>query len=236
MLNFFRYNRFNSFVLLSTLLTFSTATALPIDQYNYQALGLNDVALVIKINKFIDKAKKYMDRQDQDKIIDLVLDLRDDVQAYTGNKIDISKHLDHIEKESKKQGAKQSSKEFKFVKEKIKKKDKRRSHKAEFINECISLGIDYDDDLEALVYEAKHKDKDKENEKEDKKEEIIVELPYVFVAGVTISLAGLFITCIPIPICKEWGPRLVMAGFSMVVRQCAQTLEDQKKEEKEKNK
>ena len=61
-----------------------------------------------------------------------------------------------------------------------------------------------------MAKSAKH-DKDKDKDKDDK-EEIV--LPSLLVYGVTISLCGLFLMCIPIPACKEWGGKMVVAGVT----------------------
>jgi hypothetical protein len=109
-------------------------------------------------------------------------------------KISISKHLDEIEKNQKKQGRKFKDGHLKAIKHLINKKEKRHEHKVLFMSECIEMGIVYDDVLEDLCFQAKNK---------EEKQEIV--LPLDLTLAITACLAGGFLVLIPTPATEMVG-------------------------------
>ncbi len=77
----------------------------------------------------------------------------------------------------------------------------------------------------------KHKDKDKDK---DKKEEEEIVIPALLVYGVTCSLCGLFLMVLPIPACKDWGARLVVAGVTACANSICATTDEKNKKDKDK--
>jgi len=227
MANLFRSAHLNRLCLYGTLATFTLGTIPQVHAYSPSgyncAVNLNDIGFAIRVEKLIEKANKYKDRRDSSKLLDVMVDLKNEVEAYTGKKIDLDKQLDKVEKQMKDGGAKYSSSEMKKIRKSIKSKEKRSNHKALYMAECMELGIDYSADMEAMVYMAKHG--------KDKEEEPTIEMPLRVTVGVTIALCGLFLCFIPIPVCQAWGPSMVQGGIALAVEGTINRVEEDKKKE-----
>jgi len=83
----------------------------------------------------------------------------------------------------------------------------------------------FNDADELMLYKAKH-------EKDDGKEE--AEVPALLVYGVTMALCGMFLMTLPIPACKDWGGKMVVAGITACANSLCNKTDENKKNEKEK--
>lgn len=124
-----------------------------------------------------------------------MLEIKTEVEAYTGKRIDIESQLDQIERNATKQGAKFKKGEMKQIKSLLKKKDKKHSHKALYLAERDMYDIPFDPMECEFLYKAASKH-DKHEEKEE------VELPLRVTIGITASLCGYFLSFIPHPYAK----------------------------------
>jgi hypothetical protein len=70
-----------------------------------------------------------------------MLDVKQEIEAYKGVKIDLDKQLDAVEAEIKKKGAKIPKNEFKELRKTIKKKEKRAGHRAAYFELCLLRGF-----------------------------------------------------------------------------------------------
>ena len=52
--------------------------------YYEKAINLNDIVFVSRMQNLIEKVKRYADRLKQGKLLEAVLDIRMEVEAYTG--------------------------------------------------------------------------------------------------------------------------------------------------------
>lgn len=100
---FYKFNGFQRLVLSIVLCSFSLAAVTPPSIYGQVNRGFNDVSFGVKIQKLIDKAWKYYDKLDGDSLLDVILEIKSEVESYTGKKIDISKEIDQIERDLKKE-------------------------------------------------------------------------------------------------------------------------------------
>lgn len=109
-------------VLYTTTLAFTIANINPIYAFPSQKLvvNLNDINLAIKFEKLIEKAFKYFKANDSKKLIETMLDMKHETESYIGQKIDINKSLDAVEKEIKNQGGKISKSEMRALRKIIK--------------------------------------------------------------------------------------------------------------------
>lgn len=86
-------------------------------------------------------------------------------------------------------------------------------------------------ELDAIKRKIKHKSHANHlyKAKQDKEE---VVLPSLLVYGVTVSLCGMFLMCLPMPACKDWGAKLVVAGITASANSlCSKNDENKRKEE-----
>jgi hypothetical protein len=104
--SFFRLNQLNNVVLSGLLIAFPLAVLTPLPVFGQINIGFNDVNFGIKMQKLIDRAWKYYNKEDGDSLIDVLLDIKAEVEAYTGNKINLEKEIDKVETNLKKRGHK----------------------------------------------------------------------------------------------------------------------------------
>ncbi|WP_075883927.1 hypothetical protein [Candidatus Protochlamydia sp. W-9] len=74
---------------------------------------------------------------------------------------------------------------------------------------------------------AKHSHGDKDNDKGD---EICV--PLRVTIGITVTLCGLFLLFVPIPICKQYAPYVIETGLAFLVDEGITQWEDKDKDKK----
>lgn len=127
---FFKFISFKRLVLSSVLCAFPLAVVTPPPVYGQTNVNLNDINFGVKVQKLIDKVWKYYNKSDADNILDVILELKSEIESYTGKKIDVSKEIDKIETDLKKKGSKPPKDIFKKFKDVVKKKEKKNHHRA----------------------------------------------------------------------------------------------------------
>ncbi len=233
MVYFFNYYQFNRLLLSGVLVTFSMAIIAPPPAYSQIDIGFNDIFFVVRMEKLVEKLWKYQEREDYNKLLDTMLDMKLEVEGYTGQKINIDKELDKIEIEIKKKGGKIPKKGMEKIRKIINKRYKKEQHRAMCVASYLQDQPDIGFDEYKILYKTAHghdKEKDEENE--------ILELPGSFVAGVTMMLAGGFLCIIGlrIPVCMEMGKQLAYTGLGFCVNGYIDHQDENKEKDKNKNK
>ena len=191
-------------------------------------VNLNDIAFIARIEKLFEKVKRYKDKLDSGKLIEAMLDIKMEVEGYTGKKIDLEDHLNQIEKEAKRRGAQFKSGEMKQIKKMLKKKEKKQNHKALYLYECNMYDISFDQfECDYLYQASKHvKNEDKED----------IDVPLRLTIGVTASLCGYFLKFIPHPYCQTASVFLIGLGVEMCVEATVVRAEEREQNEKDQKK
>lgn len=231
----------NRFIICCTLGTFTTTTIVPLHVMAISKadnINLNDINFGIRVEKLISKAKKCFDAKDGKKLMEAMFDIKHEVEGYMGQKIEIDKCLDQLEKEVQSRGQSIDKAHMKEMRKRFKKKEKRLSHKALYMAECLEYNIPFNVEEEELLYQAsfedhlneiaktsKGKDKDKDKDKE-------VILPLRVTIGVTMALVGLFLYVVPFPICRAAAPWVLDTGIAFLLDQAVTEWEDRGKEDK----
>lgn len=209
MSNLLKFAKLNCLIISSTLCIFTLST-IPVCQVHaipaLEGINLNDIAFAIRIEKLIGKVNKYAEKLDSYKLIDILLDIKHEVEGYTGKKIDLKKELDRVEKEVNKMGGKFKKGEIKSIHNMIKNKEKKYNHKALYIADCMEFYLEYSAEDEQILFHAKH---GYENEEEE------MEIPLRITVGVIKALCGEFFIVIPMQLCQVWAPRLITNGCEM---------------------
>jgi len=65
------------------------------------ALDINAINFGIKMEKIVEKVKKAIDKGETNKLVGYMFDFKQEVEQYTGQKIDINKSIDQAEKEAR---------------------------------------------------------------------------------------------------------------------------------------
>lgn len=100
-------------------------------------MNLNDINFGIRIEKLIEKAKKYFSEKNSSKLTDVMFDIKNEIEGYTGQKINVESSLDKIEQEAKARGKPVPKDQMKEMRRRLKKADKRHNHKAVYMANCI---------------------------------------------------------------------------------------------------
>lgn len=210
---FFKLSQFRNLVLSSVLCTFPLAVLTHPCAFGQININLDEVNFGIKLQKLIDKAYKYYDKLDSNNLIDVVLDIKSEIESYSGKKIDVSKEIDKIESELKRQGGKPPKGIFKQFKDFVKNKEKKHKHRAL----CMEAYFLDQPNMSFETYESLHtiaeKKQDQKNEKED--------LPLKFAVAVSLVLGGAFVM-FATPVCPvlAWtGETMMGMGFGMLLDQ-----------------
>lgn len=238
MVSIFSRNNINRALLSATLVSFTLTYPIQVHSAPPPGINLNDVAFFVKLEKVVEKLIKS-EGKPIDKIIECFVDVKHEIEVHYNTKLDTEKYMKDVEKEFTKNGIKPPKKELDSIRKKIKDREKKNNKHAKYVAAVIDLEgyqmNQYDEDAmfpdenQFLMKASKGKDKDKDK---DDKEEIV--LPSLLVYGVTVSLCGLFLMVLPIPACKDWGGKMVVAGITA----CANSLcsENDKNKDKDKDK
>lgn len=210
MANLFTRYYINRSLLSLVLGAFSVTGILPASAIECD-LNLTDVAFAIKMERLFEKFMKLEKSSRADKIFDTLLDIKQELEIYYGVQININQGLNEVEKRLKEQKINIPKKQLQAIRKELNKREKKH-HKAQHLT----------------AYETKHDDKDKEEEEE-------FSVPTQLVFGVTLTLCGVFLVCIPVKFCQDWGARMIQSGF-LVCGNCICTYQDKKDEKNKKDK
>jgi hypothetical protein len=166
----FRFSQLNNVVLSSVLIAFPLAVLVPPPAYSQINIGFNDINFGVNMQKLIDKAWKYYNKEDGDSLVDVLLDIKKEIETYRGITINLEKEIDKVENDLRKKGHKAPKEVFKKYKSLLKKKDKKKHTRAlcmeAYFLEAPNMTFD---DYEMLHLAA--------SRKQDKEEEIKEPLP-----------------------------------------------------------
>ncbi len=214
MVRFFKSTTINRLLLCSVLTSFTLAVITP--QSAYADININDIAFYSRIEKLSEKMRKYKEKQDSNKLLDTMLEIKREVEERTGNRIDLDKEFNKAKIEINARGAKIPEKDFESLRKIIKRKEKKANQKAMCQASYLELAPNMSfDEYEILYLSANGNDKDKDDNKE------ITELPLRLTIGISMVLGGGFLcfagAMLKIPICVECGKNLTAAGITFAV-------------------
>lgn len=213
MANIFQSTRFFT---LATYLTTAAFAIVAICPPSLMAANeefyFNDINFGIKIEKIYEKLKRAIDKGETNKIVNYMFDFKSEVEQYTGKKIDLNKQIDLVQKEARSKGQKIDDKYIKQIKKEFSKEDKKQKHRVVWFAKCAELDIPYTSFEADADFEMNYMVAKKANDKHEQQEDV----PVKIMVGVTISLCGLFLFCVPIPICKSAGVWLINTGVGVL--------------------
>lgn len=199
----------NTMVLCLTTAAFTTTVLAP-PPLMAVTLDLATINFGIKIEKLQEKVRRSIDKGETNKIIGYMFDFKQEVEQYTSKKINIDQYIDQAQREAKAKGQKIDDKYIKQVKKDFHKEDKKHKHRATWFSQCAELDIPYttleaDMNFEMNYLMAKLSKDDKD-----------IEVPIPVMVGITVSLCGLFLFFVPVPICQTAGVWLLNTGVGIL--------------------
>ncbi len=236
MANFLKSRICNSMVAYLTIASFWTALLTPPQLMAAPGggLNLNDINFSIKIEKIYEKFKRAIDKGETNKIVNYMFDFKQEVEHYSGQKIDINKSIDQVEREAKAKGQKIDSKYLKAIKNEFHKNDNKHKHRAVWFAKCAELDIPYtayeaDANFEMNYMMAK-------SAKGHSNDVKIEEVPVTITVGVTITLCGLFLWFVPLPGCQVAGTFLLNTGIGILGSDALARYDSYDREQRKKDK
>lgn len=145
------------------------------------------------------------------------MEIKAEIEGYTGIKINLDKELDNVENEIVKNGGNLKKDDFKKIRKLIKHKEKHSRHQVIYMTDCIANGIEYNAELEFLDFIVKHGGHGEMPE---------MDLPLRVTIGVTVALCGYFLCHIPIPPLPATGVMMMNAGIILAVEGTINRMED----------
>lgn len=217
----------NRAILSVVLLTFSISYSVPINAAQFQ-LGLNEVAFMVRMEKLVEKLVKCKDKP-ENKIIENLINIKTEIESSCNVKFNLDQYMDQVSHEISKSGQKASKKQMDAIKKKLKRQDKTQRSHVQYISRTM-----YTEDYQFNIHDeklmsSKRDHKDKEKEKDDD-----VEIPTLLIYGVTVTLCGLFLMVLPVPACKDWGGRMVVAGVTACANSISSKTDENKKDKDKK--
>lgn len=230
--NYISNSTFSRFVIFCTLGSFTVTTITPslLSSFPSFDINANDINFGIRMGKLIEKTKKHFSAKNSNKLIDVMFDIKNEVEGYTGQKLNIESSLNKIEQMSKAKGKPVPKAQMKEMRRRLKKADKRHNHKAMYMANCIEFDLPFNAEEESFLYEMVESAEKKHDHDDDRE----TELPLRVTIGVTMSLVGLFLYVVPFPICKAAAPWVLDVGLGFLLDQGVTEYEDRKKEDRQK--
>lgn len=230
MVNIFCCNYINRTLLSAVLSTFTITYSLPLPAQQ-KAVNFDiivDAAFLVRLEKKVEKLVKSKDKS-IDKMLEHLVDIKNEIEIRNRSNIDVEKYIDRLGQEIKKQYGSAPNKELEIIKKLIRHKDLKAKNRIDYVCDTMNMeNYQINTFDENLYYMAKHgRDKD-----EDNKDEVV--LPALLVYGVTCALCGLFLMCLPMPPCKDWGSRMVVAGVTACANSLCSRADENKKDDKKK--
>jgi len=205
-----------SYFTLATYLTtaaFATVTICPPSlMATNGGINLKDTNFGIKIDKIFEKVKRAIDKGETNKIVDYMFDFKSEVERYTGKKIDINKQIDQAQKEARSKGQEIDDRYIKQIKKMFSKEDKKYKHRAVWFAKCSELDIPYTSFEADATFEMNYKLTKTANDKHEQQENV----PVKIMVGITLTLCGLFLFFVPIPMCQNAGVWLINTGIGVL--------------------
>lgn len=234
MLNLFNRNCFNRLVLCSVFTSFTLSSSTPIYVAPVKLETFAEAAFMFRLEKLVNKLAESKGKS-SDKIIGYLVDVKREIESSYGLKFDLDRCMGEVENEIKRNGQKVPKNELSIIKNKIKKQDKKNKRHTQYLALTMHLeNYEFSKADEELMFSGVNEAKQgKDSDQRDEGEE--VELPSLLVYGVTVTLCGFFLMCLPIPACKDWGGKMVVAGVTACANSISTKVDEDKKNNKKTN-
>lgn len=231
--NFRAINMLRNGILCFTTASFIACSIQPVNAHvNYAKaidFNLNDVAFIYRLEKLVERVKRYKEKLENGKLIEVMLEIKMEVEAYTGKRVSTSEFIDQIERDAKRQGATFKPGEIRTIKNIVHRADKKKGHRALYLHSCNMNDIDFNEIDYQFLAKSAHKSK-----KHDKEEKEVV-VPIRMQIGVVCALCGYFLQIIPHPYAQGASKILIGFGVSCCAESAINRLEEDENKQKEGN-
>ncbi len=196
-------------VVFSIILTSFTLNSVPQLHSNEPYCGFNDAWVLMKITKLVDNLKS--NKTNTNKMIDTFVDILLEGKNAYGLRLDLDGAMNHIVNQLQAQKTPIPKEHFAKIKDRIRGRMKVVKCQLEHIDAFKDVVDANFDDFQVLWDGIEFNTGDKPKQED---------LPPQLVWGVCVSLTGIFLVALPIPVCKQWGAGLILMG----VQQCSDAI------------
>jgi hypothetical protein len=210
MANSFYRHHINRVLLSIVLSTFAITHTVPLYSTEY-SFAKNDIDFVVNIEKLMKRLIKS-DKKGADEIITILVAVKREIETHYSCSLNTDYAFDQIQRECKKNKIAVPLKHLAWIKAKFIMADKKSKNKPTLVYTDYDVTADFDDNIFAVV---------EDEIKEDK------EIPALLVYGISLTCCGVFLTIVPIPVCKFWGEKMIVAGITACANAIC-TAEDKK--------
>lgn len=209
MVNIFSFNKFNNVLLCATLITFSL-NCTKNSYISAQEVNMNvrDSKLIYKVQDIISKIRSLENTGTVSEMVDLAIDLKQEIEEYLSIELDINELFESINSTIVDYSNNELNSNVNELKELIIFKEKERHDKLLSFDMCIKNNSFSEETLD-LIYVGNFHKNQKQAEKKDEKSKCV---PIRVAFGITLSLCGFLLCCLPIPPAKYYGKKMIEAG------------------------
>ena len=180
--------------------------------------GFNDAWTLMKIKNLVEELKS--NKKNPNGMINTFVDILQEGKNVYGIRFDLDGALNQIIGQIEAQNVQVPRQQFATIRNRIQKRMKDVKCQLGYIDVIKDIQDANFDDFEQL-WDCK---KDDENPNKVDQDNIPAELIW----GVCVSLTGIFLMALPIPICKQWGGGLLTIGVTSCASVICKEIDDKK--------
>lgn len=185
-----------------------------------------------RIADLVKNVKKCSKSLNSKKLTETLFKIKDEVEDFTGQRIHLENCYNQVINELKNSGVELTKKEIKTIWKKLSGKHKKHLAISQDLAYYFDNGIELDElyqDIELGFNDYIIKSQKDKHDKEGQQE-----IPIRVEIGVSIALCGLFLMCIPYPVCVTTGRALMGIGAALASEGVFTRMKDDQKERNKK--
>ena len=196
-----------------------TLNSVPHLHSNEYYCGFNDAWTLMKIKNLVEELKS--NKKNAGGMINTFVDILQEGKNTYGIRFDLDGALNQIIRQIESQSVEVPKQHFASIRNRIQKRMKDVKCQLDYIDVIKDIHDVNLNDYDDLFYCKKDNDNPNKIDQDN--------IPTELVWGVCVSLTGIFLLALPIPICKQWGGSLLAIGVSSCATSICKEIDDKKK-------
>lgn len=214
MFHLFNHNFTHKFIYSFVFASFTLNSVPHIYAEEYYS-GVNDAWVIMKIATLVENLKS--NKKNPNRMINTLVDILSEGKNAYGIRFDLDAAMNQIANQIKSQNLPVPMHRFGNIRDRIQKRMKDVKCQLDYIDVIKDIeGIDFNDNDRLWNFAN---DNNSQNIDPDK-------IPAELVWGVCVSLTGIFLMALPIPVCKTWGATLLALGVGSCANVICKEIDD----------
>ncbi len=178
--------------------------------------GVNDVWIIMKITNLVEDLKA--NKKNPNRMINTLVDILNEGKNAYGIRFDLDAAMNQIISQIKAQNLPVPVHRLGNIRDRIQKRMKEVKCQLDYIDVIKDIeGIDFNDsEYLGTIYNCENNSHNIDPDK----------IPAELVWGVCVSLTGIFLMALPIPVCKTWGATLLALGVGSCANVICKEIDD----------